>query len=569
VNPDICQPAGDCINEEGSYTCTCPPGYEYDGTTCTDVNECTQQEICGDVRFSLCMNIAGSYQCLCRPGFKYNGKCCDDVDECTELEEYPCDISADCVNNKGGYECICQAGYKYRNNMCVDIDECTELKNPCGFTGDCENNPGSFKCSCRAGFKKSGQDCIPICDFDTCRPYEHCKVVDDQPVCTCVCHGPECVERGPVCGSDGQTYPSMKALMEGRCEQQQSIKKLYDSPCVGSCDELACPEEKFCETVDGLAKCTCHVTECKPADLLDRVCTSSKREYPRCLFYILKCLGKLQGEEIIRNHTCLRDECVYEPWADWSRCSVSCGVGTRTRLRKGADVEYVPNLKCEELNETMDCLNPACPGDACEDTKRVCTRPESMCVDRNGKAVCECPSCDKEPKAEICGLIDGVQKTFKNLCHFRYTACKENAKDHVFLHDGKCNTGQNLPLRCTMLPFYTKVSSELGTSRDMMQTNRCYGGCGTEVGVCCLPTSVQYNPVLINKGGGNMEFTQYAVVTSCECTERENRPALRAKLLDTAMSQGFIIPDAFHELLAKGQGAEENQELGQEQKPRP
>ena len=68
--------------------------------------------------------------------------------------------------------------------------------------------------------------------------------------------------------------------------------------------------------------------------------------------------------------------------------------------------------------------------------------------------------------------------------------------------------GQNLPLKCTMLPFYTKVRSDAGVSRDVMQTNRCYGGCGTEVGVCCLPTTVQFNPTFITTEDGSMVMNQ-------------------------------------------------------------
>ena len=31
----------------------------------------------------------------------------------------------------------------------------------------------------------------------------------------------------------------------------------------------------------------------------DKICTNKHNEYPRCLFYILRCLGQLQRDEII------------------------------------------------------------------------------------------------------------------------------------------------------------------------------------------------------------------------------------------------------------------------------
>lgn len=41
MNPGICQGGGTCLNTEGSFTCSCPPGLQLEagGTKCVDSRE--------------------------------------------------------------------------------------------------------------------------------------------------------------------------------------------------------------------------------------------------------------------------------------------------------------------------------------------------------------------------------------------------------------------------------------------------------------------------------------------------------------------------------------------------
>ena len=46
---------GDCLNESPGYKCNCHRGYEFDGTTCIDTNECLDQ-VCDN---GVCINTKG------------------------------------------------------------------------------------------------------------------------------------------------------------------------------------------------------------------------------------------------------------------------------------------------------------------------------------------------------------------------------------------------------------------------------------------------------------------------------------------------------------------------------
>ena len=57
-------------------------GYEGDGVTCNDIDECLQEDICPE--HNICQNTDGSYDCNCNPGFKSAKSGCLDVDECRD-----------------------------------------------------------------------------------------------------------------------------------------------------------------------------------------------------------------------------------------------------------------------------------------------------------------------------------------------------------------------------------------------------------------------------------------------------------------------------------------------------
>ncbi|XP_064384592.1 deleted in malignant brain tumors 1 protein-like isoform X4 [Halichondria panicea] len=107
----------------GTFECTCFKGYEGNGVSCENINECEDQFFCGNN--AMCFDTEGSYCCMCAVGFyPISVECgnttliCDDIDECAQNETNTCDImNGYCNNTQGGYECLCNFGYSSNTTM--------------------------------------------------------------------------------------------------------------------------------------------------------------------------------------------------------------------------------------------------------------------------------------------------------------------------------------------------------------------------------------------------------------------------------------------------------------------
>ncbi|KAB0387433.1 hypothetical protein FD755_002389, partial [Muntiacus reevesi] len=121
-SPVYCGSSADCQNTEGGYHCTCSPGYEPTSgvtifrneseNTCQDVDECQHRPRVCKGR-SICINTNGSYTCQCPPGLEFNPedpRDCTDVDECSS-GKHRCHSSTVCVNTVGSYTCHCRQGW--------------------------------------------------------------------------------------------------------------------------------------------------------------------------------------------------------------------------------------------------------------------------------------------------------------------------------------------------------------------------------------------------------------------------------------------------------------------------
>lgn len=79
LSVDPCLNGGSCVDDVGSFSCECRPGFE--GVHCkTEANECASQPCRNG---AICKDYVNSFVCECQPGF--DGILCDhNILECTE-----------------------------------------------------------------------------------------------------------------------------------------------------------------------------------------------------------------------------------------------------------------------------------------------------------------------------------------------------------------------------------------------------------------------------------------------------------------------------------------------------
>ncbi|CAH1248263.1 TECTA [Branchiostoma lanceolatum] len=85
-----------CASVSGTAKCVCKGGFTGDGTTCTDVNECTSGSPCSSLANSRCVNTVGSYECQCVPRYYKNRR------ECKATETYQVEVTFTAYNYTSG-----------------------------------------------------------------------------------------------------------------------------------------------------------------------------------------------------------------------------------------------------------------------------------------------------------------------------------------------------------------------------------------------------------------------------------------------------------------------------------
>ena len=214
----------DFLISNDRFTCTCDTGYEFseplagsDLNRCTDIDECDSTNICDIANGGQCHNTDGSYHCSCLPGYEnadpsnlgtpLDGTDCQNVNECDGTNE--CDTNAHCTDNDGSYSCECLGGWTGDGRSCMDYEECKNMmERGVSHTGtewidgntyggargltlmsnytftDCHEHAycqgdenGLYTCHCLPGLTGDGF---------TCRDLDECGIENGDPV-TAVC----------------------------------------------------------------------------------------------------------------------------------------------------------------------------------------------------------------------------------------------------------------------------------------------------------------------------------------------------------------------------------------------
>lgn len=441
--PGVCSP-GACANTPGSYTCTCPSGYDFDGSGCVVTNACTAGTNDCHPQASCTPVGASGWTCTCRRGWRGigtlasgTGDNCVDIDECAETPRV-CGAGS-CRNTAGSYVCTCPSGYRGQasGGTCVDIDECMEMPGVCDV-GLCTNTAGSYTCRCPLGYRFEGGTCVDIdeCVGNPCGAGD-CVQSFPPPGYGCACQG-------------GYSFDGTRCVDIDECADPTLSLCASDARCENSVGSHAC----ICNagfTGDGY-DCI-DVDECASASLnecdVHASCTNTTGSYScACREGFMgsgvscedvdECARGTHGcgnNEVCVNRFGLANDCVCAPGFSRSpegQCQPGCGNGERT-----------PGEACDDGNvEDGDGCSARCevePGWACWESELGVSLCERTC----GDGLVHAP-------VEECDDGDANSDTARDACR---TSCRRaNCGDGVLDSGEVCDDGaansDELPDRC-------------------------------------------------------------------------------------------------------------------------
>ena len=314
------------------------------------------------------------FNCTCIEGFEGNGFTCSDIDECKDLNNsLLCPANAACVNKEGGYVCQCAGNRTNNGSDCVCnenlIEDLGSKECVCPSSSVysatqevcvCRNNSiwSGSACECLPGFVETnvtgGCDCPPdlLLYFDS---------ELDRPTCVCAFDGLTYDEQldGCTCGGNRTFNGSACVCREG-----------FVLDMGNSTDNCVCPPGMEYSTSSDSCACSARFME-YDAVISQCVCQGNRTDVGgQC-----ECRGNLVDNEAGKECICPANM-VYSGTGEMCVC-----VGNRTY--NGS--ECVCNYSLVEDMQSKECV---CPDSS------VYSATQEVCVCRNNSilngSACEC-----------------------------------------------------------------------------------------------------------------------------------------------------------------------------------
>lgn len=112
---------------------------------------------------AMCDDSTGAPVCTCNNGYQGDGKSCADIDECAGD---PCGPGT-CMNEPGSYSCSCNMGYVEQGGTCVAEDECAVDNGGCAAACNCVDTPQTSP-TCECTLSQSANDTITAGNSAAC-----------------------------------------------------------------------------------------------------------------------------------------------------------------------------------------------------------------------------------------------------------------------------------------------------------------------------------------------------------------------------------------------------------------